>query len=184
MGTALAQQDARKLATAICSVCHGPEGRSVTPMFPRLAGQQAAYLILQLEAFRSHKRADPNAQVYMWGMAADLSGATIEALANYYAAQKPLQGQVGDPALMAAGRVIYAEGVPAQNVPACATCHGSSAQGVGAFPRLGGQHVDYLVGQLEGFQSGLRVHAPLMPGLARALSAEQIKAVATYAGSR
>jgi cytochrome c553 len=178
------QQDAKALATGVCSACHGPEGRSVSPVFPRLAGQQASYIMLQLDAFRSHIRGDPNAQAYMWGMSSQLSDATIAALAAYYASQKPAQEKAGDPALMADGERIYNQGIKAQNVAACSSCHGANAEGVGAFPRLAGQHVDYLVAQLQGFQSGTRANAPIMLGVVRTMNAEQLKAAATYAASR
>jgi cytochrome c553 len=178
------QQDAKALATGVCSACHGPEGRSVSPVFPRLAGQQASYIMLQLDAFRSHIRGDPNAQAYMWGMSSQLSDATIAALAAYYASQKPAQEKAGDPALMADGERIYNQGIKAQNVAACSSCHGANAEGVGVFPRLAGQHVDYLVAQLQGFQSGTRANAPIMLGVVRTMNAEQLKAAATYAASR
>lgn len=185
-GAALAQQDgsAKALATGVCSACHGPEGNSVSPVFPRLAGQQSAYIVLQLDAFRNHERGDPNARAYMWGMSSQLTDSTIKSLADYYAAQKPAPGEQGDKALMAEGAKIYTQGIAAQSVPACASCHGASGEGAGAFPRLAGQHTDYLVAQLEGFQSGTRANAPIMANVVRSMSREQIKAAATYAASR
>jgi cytochrome c553 len=184
-GTALAQPAVPALATGVCSACHGPQGHSVSPVFPNLAGQQSAYITLQLDAFRGHLRGDPNAQAYMWGMASQLSDDTIKSLADYYSAQKPMQEPVGaDKALLAEGEKIYTQGVAAQGVPACATCHGAKADGAGAFPRLAGQHVDYLVGQLEGFKSGTRSNAPIMLAVVRTMSPEQMKAAANYAASR
>jgi cytochrome c553 len=187
-GTALAQshaeQAARSLAKDVCSACHGPEGHSISPVFPRLAGQQAGYIIVQLEAFRNHTRGDPNAQAYMWGMSSQLSDATIKDLAQYYSAQKPVNGEPGDPALMAEGKKIYTQGIPSQNVPACESCHGARAEGTGAFPRLGGQHVEYLIAQLQGFQSGTRSNAPIMQNVVRTMTPEQLKAAATYAASK
>jgi cytochrome c553 len=183
-GAALAQQNPTALAKGVCSACHGPEGHSVSPVFPNLAGQQPAYIILQLEAFRGHVRGDPNAQAYMWGMASQLNDETMKALADYYSAQKPAQVKAGDPALMAEGEKIYTHGIPTQGVPACASCHGASAEGTGAFPRLGGQHVDYLVAQLLGFQSGVRANAPIMLTVVRSMSPEQMEAAATYAASK
>lgn len=183
-GAALAQQDAKALAAGVCSACHGPQGRSVSPVFPRLAGQQPAYIVLQLEAFRGHVRGDPNAQAYMWGMSSQLNDETIKGLADYYAAQKPVAETAADPALLAEGEKIYTQGIPAQSVPACASCHGAQAEGTGAFPRLAGQHVDYLISQLVGFQSGVRTNAPIMLAVVRTLSPEQMKAAANYAASR
>ena len=185
-GVALAQsqQDAKTLATDVCSACHGPKGHSISPVFPRLAGQQRGYLIVQLDAFRNHTRADPNAQAYMWGMASQLSDATIKEVANYYASQKAPHGKPGDPALMAEGKKIFTQGIKEQNVPPCESCHGPKAEGAGAFPRLAGQHVDYLIGQLEGFQSGTRSNAPIMQNVVRTMTPEQLKAAATYAASK
>jgi cytochrome c553 len=177
-------QDANSLATGVCSACHGVGGNSISPVFPNLAGQQAGYILLQLDAFRTHARSDPNAQAYMWGMASQLTDDTINALAAYYAAQKPGRVPAGDPAVMAEGGKIYNEGIPAQNVPSCASCHGASAEGAGAFPRLSGQHVEYLIAQLEGFQSGLRANAPIMSSVVKSMNSQQMKAAATYAASK
>ena len=177
-------QGATELATGVCSACHGPQGHSISPVFPNLAGQQSAYIVLQLNAFRGHERGDPNARAYMWGMASQLSDATIKGLADYYAAQKPAPGEPGDPTLIAEGAKIFKNGIAANGVPACASCHGSDAQGNGAFPRLAGQHADYLIAQLEGFKSGTRANAPIMNNVAHSMTREQIRAAATYAASR
>jgi cytochrome c553 len=183
-GTASAQQDAKTLATGVCSACHGANGRSISPVFPNLAGQQSAYIILQLNAFRAHERGDPNARAYMWGMASQLPDDTIKALADYYASQAPAPGVAGDPALMAQGRKTYTEGIAQQNVQACASCHGQNAEGAAAFPRLAGQHVEYLIAQLEGFKSGTRANAPIMTDVVKAMSPEQLRAAAAYAASK
>jgi cytochrome c553 len=176
--------DARSLATGVCSACHGPEGHSISPVFPRLAGQQAAYIELQLAAFKNHSRGDPNAQAYMWGMSSQLSEATMQALGKYYASQKPVHETGGDPAVLSEGQKIYTQGIASQGVPACASCHGAGAEGNGAFPRLAGQHIDYLVAQLLGFQSGVRANAPIMLGIVKTMSPEQMRAAATYAATR
>jgi cytochrome c553 len=183
-GTANSAQDAKTLATGVCAACHGPEGRSVSPVFPRLAGQQSAYIVLQLDAFRGHVRGDPLAQSYMWGMSSQLSDETIDALANFYSSQKPVIVTAAPSAQLTEGEKIYAQGIEAQGVPACAACHGAKAEGAAAFPRLAGQHVDYIVAQLVGFQSGVRANAPIMLNVARTMSAEQMRAVALFAASR
>src|SRR6201987_1126589 len=79
----------------VCSSCHGTDGRSISPTFPRLAGQQKDYIVAQLQAFRDKTRADPHAQTYMWGMAARLSDQNIDAIAAYYASQAPVAGRPG-----------------------------------------------------------------------------------------
>src|SRR6516162_6280418 len=122
----------------VCSSCHGSEGRSISPTFPRLAGQQKDYLVAQLQAFRDKTRADPHAQTYMWGMAARLSDPTIEGIAAYYASQTPVAGAPNASPETVAGAKIYTEGIPSENVPACISCHGEKAEGNGPIPRLAG----------------------------------------------
>src|SRR6202047_1701918 len=149
-------RSAHQLAERTCANCHGVSGRSISPTFPNLAAQTAPYLQAQLHAFRDQTRADPDALSYMWGMAAQLSDATIEALSTYYAAQAPSRAKTGDERRMARGKQIFEEGVTAQDVPACATCHGPQARGNNIFPRLAGQHGAYLVRQALAIQSDLR----------------------------
>src|SRR5476651_2561717 len=109
----------------------------------RLAAQTAPYLELQLHAFKDQTRADPDAQAYMWGMASQLSDASISGLAAYFSKQSAPEGRSGNAALIAQGKHIFEEGVPARQIPPCATCHGAHAQGVATFPRLAGQHAPY-----------------------------------------
>jgi cytochrome c553 len=163
----------------VCSSCHGPEGRSISPTFPRLAGQQKDYLVTQLQAFRDKTRADPHAQTYMWGMAAQLSDSTIDGIAMYYASQAPVAGAPSASPETAAGAKIYTEGIPSENVPACMSCHGEKAEGNGPIPRLAGQHQAYLARQLEAFQSMARANE-IMHENSKDLTAEQISEVSAY----
>ena len=163
----------------VCSSCHGPEGRSISPTFPRLAGQQKDYLVAQLQAFRDKTRADPHAQTYMWGMAARLSDPTIDGIAAYYAAQTPVAGQPIASPETAAGKKIFTEGIPSENVPACMSCHGEKAEGNGPIPRLAGQHQAYLARQLEAFASMARANE-IMHENSKDLTPEQIAEVTAY----
>jgi len=172
-------RSAHQLAETTCVNCHGVSGRSISPTFPNLAAQTVPYLEAQLHAFRDQTRADPDALSYMWGMASQLSDATIEAISTYYAAQTPPRAKTGDAKLMARGKLIFEEGVTSQGVPACATCHGPQARGNNIFPRLAGQHADYLVKQALVIQRGLRA-APVMHDVLKDLSHDQMRAVATY----
>jgi len=172
-------RSAQQLAANTCANCHGGGGRSTSPTFPNLAAQTAPYLQAQLHAFRDQTRADPDALAYMWGMASQLSDQTIEAISAYYAAQPAPQAKAGDAKLMAQGKLIFEEGVAAQGIPACATCHGPQARGNAIFPRLAGQHADYLVKQMLVIQSALRA-APVMHGVIKDLPQVQMRAVATY----
>jgi cytochrome c553 len=162
-----------------CATCHGGKGRSVSPTFPNLAAQQAPYIELQLKAFKDQSRADPDAQAYMWGMAAQLSDATISALAGYYSAQPAPAARGGNSALIAQGKHLFEEGVPVRQIPPCASCHGAHAEGNAVFPRLAGQHAPYLLKQLLVIQSVLRT-APVMHGVIKDLTKDQMQAVVAY----
>jgi cytochrome c553 len=166
-----------------CSTCHGPRGISVAPAFPNLAAQQAVYLETQLRAFRDRSRADPHAQAFMWGMAAQLTDATIKDIAAYFAAQPPAPGTPADPAEVAAGKKIYEEGVPAQSIPACQGCHRPNGEGNDVFPRLAGQHRRYLERQLEVFAANLRANE-IMHATAQTLTALQISQLAAFLSAR
>jgi cytochrome c553 len=170
---------ALQLAVAVCGTCHGTRGNSTYPKYPRLAGQSANYLAAQLKAFRAQSRGDPDAVGYMWGMAAELDDATIDALASYYSKQKPEQSPRRDAALIARGREIYEHGVPSQGVPPCNTCHGPDGHGLQDFPRLSGQHPQYVLKQLASFQSNMR-NVAVMHGVAQNLQLREMHAVAAY----
>src|SRR5665213_4538513 len=143
-----AQKAALQKTIDTCATCHGVNGRSVAPTFPNLAAQTSPYLQAQLHAFRDQTRADPDALAYMWGMASQLTDPTIEALSAYYATQAAAPPKPGDAKLMVRGKQIFEEGVAAQGIPACASCHGPQARGNNIFPRLAGQHAAYLVKQM------------------------------------
>jgi len=165
-------------ATTTCQNCHGPRGDSVSATFPRLNGQQADYISAQLKNFREHKRSDPHAVAYMWGMASQLDDALIAALAKYYAAQQPTTAQSGG-ALAADGKTIYDSGAPADGVPPCQACHGAHGEGNGIIPRLAGQHADYLKKQLEAFRSTLR-ESDVMHANTANMTDREIEAVVSY----
>src|SRR5258708_32729575 len=113
----------------VCSSCHGMAGRSISPTFPRLAGQQQEYLVVQLKAFRDKSRADPHAHTYMWGMAAQLSDATIDGLAADYSMQSPAKGEPAGSTGMAAGAKSFRDGIPERDRPARTGGRGGKAEG-------------------------------------------------------
>src|ERR1700727_603171 len=174
-----AQKAALQKTIETCSACHGLGGRSVAPTFPNLAAQTAPYIELQLRAFKDQTRADPDAQAYMWGMAAQLDDASVSGLAAYFSKQSAALGKGGNATLIAQGKHIFVEGVPGRQIPACASCHGAQAQGNGPFPRLAGQHAPYLLKQLLVIQSVLRT-APVMHGVIKDLTRDQMQAVVAY----
>ncbi len=172
--------EAQHIAATVCFACHGPGGVNDNPMFPNLAAQQPAYIENQLHAFRDHKRAEPTAQHFMWGVASrDLDARLIAAMAHYFAEQPAAKGIPGDPKLVAEGNELFHKGDPKRGLPACASCHGPDAHGAGPFPRLAGQHKEYLLKQLHLIKDAIR-NAPVMHGVADKLTDSEMVALATY----
>lgn len=170
----------RTIALQVCSNCHGANGVSVSPMFPKLAAQPQAYLVAQITDFKAHRRSDPNAKQYMWGFR-HLSETQIEQIAAYFSGQSPPPAKSGNPFLTDTGRAIYSAGLPGKGVVACATCHGMHGEGAGEIPRLSGQHADYIVKQLQGFRhSGQRPRGEAMKPVADNMSEQDMRAVAAF----
>jgi len=180
---AATKEAARNIAAGVCASCHGPEGRSTNPQVPRLAGQQRAYIEAQLKSFRTQARSDPDAHDYMWGVAATLSDSITVGLADYYSAQSPAPGTPADSTILAAGRALYEKGEPGRGILACATCHGADAQGASVFPRLAGQHSQYLVKQMQMIRVRLRA-SPVMHGVLKDLTDSEMSSLATYLQSK
>jgi len=176
---------ATTLAQQVCSNCHGVTGNATSPNLPNLAAQIDPYLVAQLTEFKSHGRKDPAGFQYMWGLSRALTEDQIKGLAAYYAAQKPARQPLeGDALQIEAGKVIFDNGVPAEGVPACSSCHGSQGLGAGNFPRLAGQHADYLAKQMAVFRrSDDRPEGSVMKVVAHGLTAQNIQDAAAYAQS-
>jgi cytochrome c553 len=179
----VSKQDVQAKLT-YCEVCHGPSARGFVGYYPipRLAGQQPEYLTNQLQAFVERRRVNP----IMFSVGHVLSPAMIDALAaNFYNLNpKPLGGAPKE--LVASGKKIFEEGIPAADVPACSSCHGQDAKGNGPFPRLAGQLYPYVVRELGNFgeERGQNPAKPdtsaIMQPIAHSLTEAQIKAVAAY----
>ena len=166
-----------------CSVCHGHDGISARASFPDLAAQTKTYLDAELKDFRDHTRADHDAKAYMWNMAGNMSAKLINEVAQYFSALTPPKGATGeDPAGVTAGRQIFEQGINSENVPACQACHGAKAAGSDTFPRVAGQHREYLVAQLKAFRSNERDN-PTMHLIVGQVTDEQIRDVAAYLAS-
>jgi len=172
----------RTLAMQVCSNCHGITGVARSPNFPNLAAQQEAYLVAQLKSFRTPGRRDPAGFEYMWGLSRHLTDAQIHDLAAYFAAQPPAHQPIeGKAVRIAAGKAIFEHGLPAQSVPPCSSCHGADGGGNANFPRLAGQHLDYLEKQLTVFQrTDERPEGSVMKVVAHSLTLDNIKNVAAY----
>ena len=162
----------------VCQKCHGVQGDSVSPIFPRLNAQQADYIVAQLKSLRSHRRNDTRAQGYMWGVARELDDTMMTGLAKYFAGQKPTQPQIGG-ALAAEGEKIYMNGAPAKGIAACQQCHGKRGEGAGPTPRIAGQHAAYFRMAIGAFRSTLRGNET-MHAVTKNMTDRDIEALASY----
>ena len=170
--------DAKELAATICAACHGADGNSVAPMFPKLAGQQETYLAKQLNEFISGKRKNE----IMVPIFANVSKSDVPGLAAYYAAQTQTSGEVADAALAAAGKKLYDDGNTESGVPACMGCHQANGMGNERYPRLAGQHQTYTLQQMADFKSGARNNdrGKVMRAVAERMTEQEMKAVSEY----
>lgn len=173
-------------AGAVCAACHMPDGNSMIPDNPILAGQHAAYTKKQLNNFKikpGAKEAE-RANAIMAGFAAMLSDEEIRNVAAFYASQTPKSAGAPRKELVDLGRDIYKAGVPSKGVPSCAGCHGPTATGIPAeFPRLAGQHAKYTEAQLIAFRGGVRKNSAQMISISAKMSDAEITAVSEYIAS-
>ena len=171
---------AGKAKAVTCAGCHGPNGNSSNPPWPKLAGQHASYIAKQLADLKAGKtRSDP----LMGAQAAGLSPQDMADLGAYYAKQTGSQG-AADEKLAAAGAKLYRGGNKKSGVAACIACHGPTGAGNPAakFPMLSGQHAPYIEKAMKDFRSGARSNDmnKMMQNIAEKMSDKEIKAVASY----
>ena len=174
--------DKGKELSASCAACHGDNGISVNPVWPKLAGQNPKYLASQLYEFRKGAEGNRNNAV-MYGIAVTLSDSDIEDLSAYYASLKSNVGLTQDKYLEL-GRDMYRGGNMDTKIQACISCHGPNGQGnyAAAIPMLSGQHSQYTYQQLKNFQSSVRSndYNKMMRNIVHRMTDEEMKAVASY----
>jgi cytochrome c553 len=208
IGPASAQKhwNAPQIVTSNCSGCHGIDGNAELSYFPRVAGLHANYAEKKMTAFqeaaapavdevffwtfassaakKDARTISPATRANMIGVSHGVPAEKLKEAVLWYAQQTPQPGHVTNRALIEKGKDLFMNGVPAQRVLACKTCHGPEAQGMTVAPRLAGQNFEYSVGQLEKFRRGDRRHAPEMTLETRDLDADQARAAAAYLQSR
>ncbi len=171
------KRTAKQIVTTVCAACHNADGNSVITLNPKLAGQHPEYLVKQLTNFKEGTRAN----AIMGGMAAALSAEDMQNLATYFSEQKTTLDTAKTNGHGSLGEKIYRGGIQKNNVPACASCHGPNGMGIPKqFPRLSGQHADYVLVQLKAFRTGERANAPMMTAISVKLTDQEMAAVADY----
>lgn len=168
---------AEEIVSGQCFICHGAEGESSSPLFPRLAGQNAAYLARQLADYQSGKRKSGTMQP----MVSALSAADFKALGEYFATRPTHGHEVQNPERALAGRELFLQGKASSGVAPCAGCHGADGRGGETLPRLAGQHAQYIENQLRQFNQRQRNNDnAVMQDIAVKLTEPEMKAVAAY----
>ena len=164
---------------ALCATCHGAEGNSELAINPKLAGQNAAYIIKQLKDYKAGVRSNPT----MSAMVLNLSEEDMEDIAAWYSSQQvTLQG--ADPEIVELGESLYRAGNKELAVPACSACHSPTGRGnaPAGFPSLGGQHAEYTLEQLKNFRAGVRQNDgnSMMRAVVERLTDRELEALASY----
>jgi len=168
---------ATKIVEESCSVCHGADGESASPAFPRLAGQHAGYIERQLRDYKSGKRKSRA----MSAIIEDVSEADFKALGTYFQGRPTHTHEIEDAELAQVGRYLFTRGNPYSGVPACSACHGDNGHGTATLPRLAGQHTRYVERQLQAFDKRERTNDnAVMHAVASKLTELELRAVAAY----
>ena len=168
--------------SAICAACHGMDGNSTVPTWPKLAGQHEQYLVRQVQLIKSGARMVPE----MAGIVPGLSDQDLEDISAFFASQTN-SGGVADESMIEMGERIYRAGNADSGVPACMACHGPAGEGnpLSGYPALSGQHSVYVAKALTKFRAGENwgekdAPSQVMNGSAAELSDEEIQAVSSY----
>ncbi len=162
---------------AVCAACHGPDGNSIAPIYPKLAQQHPEYLVKQLTEFKGGKRANP----IMLGFASTLSEEDMKNISYWVGNKTAKPGFAKEKDLVTLGERIYRGGIADRQIPACAGCHSPNGAGIPAqYPRLAGQNAEYAVLQLTAFRDGVRNNSLPMTQVAAKLNDREIKAVSDY----
>ena len=175
--------EAGKAKSAPCAACHGVDGNSANPAWPKLAGQGAPYIVEQLKFFKNGTRSNP----LMNSQAEALSDQDMQDLAAFYAGQTTTPA-AADPELVELGEAIYRGGIIDKDVTACAACHGPSGAGniPAKFPKLSGQHAAYTESRLEAYRAidptmeKTYPAASIMVSVTERLTDHEIDALAQY----
>ena len=174
--------DPASVIEQVCAGCHGMDGNSVVPTIPKLAGHHPEYLLRELKGFIAGTRKS----AVMGAIAPTIDERDLKGIAAHFGKQKSTSQAVTDPALAAVGEKLFLEGDEERGVPACAGCHEQDASGSNRFPRLAGQHSEYLVNQMLNFRNDVHDYpgARYMRTVTKRMTESEIRAVAEYVSAR
>ena len=170
---------AGKEKSALCAACHGTDGNSVNPVWPKLAGQHSEYILKQLKDFKAGKRNN----IQMNPLVATLSEEDMQDLAAYFSSQKTKIGYASAESLEM-GEKIYRAGDASKGLAACMSCHGPTGAGnpAASYPSLSGQHAEYTKIQLLAFRDNKRTNDTnkAMQIVSEKMTTDEIDAVVNY----
>ncbi|GMM89593.1 c-type cytochrome [Vibrio fortis] len=180
--------EAGKAKSQTCVACHGADGNSLITQYPKLAGQHEKYLEKQLKDLKlgmtSGGKQGRNEPV-MGAMAMPLSEQDMADLAAYYASL-PISNNSTPENVVEEGKVLYTAGDAERGVTACIACHGPRGNGteLSGFPKISGQHAEYIKAQLEKFRDGSRNNDmnAMMRDVAKKLTDADIETLSKYVG--
>ena len=172
--------DSGKDKVATCVACHGQDGNSMVGLWPSLAGQNANYLVRQLQHIKSGKRSI----ALMAGILDNFSKEDLDDIAAFYASKNNTIGQV-EADKVELGRKLYYSGSLEKGIPACSACHSPKGKGnaPAGYPLLSGQQADYVIKSLKNYRSGERNNdesSQMMMAIAYKLDDVEIDALSSF----
>ncbi len=172
-----------KEKATLCATCHNIDGNSIIPMWPKIAGQHAPYINIQLKAFKKNERQNQ----IMFNIVKDLTESDFTDLSNYFSSQKTTSGVLKNKEKFEKGKILYNNGHKENEIPACSACHGYDARGneFAGFPKLRSQHAEYIIQQLNNYKTKQRCNDfnGIMQDITIKLNEEQITNIAEYLSS-
>ncbi len=170
-----------------CFACHGEDGNGnvANKLWPKLASQNVAYLVKQMNDFKHGAHGPTRKDATMNGMIMSLVDKDFSAVARYFSSL-PITRRVVEDQYFKLGQKLYRAGDAERKITACTACHGARGEGLATagFPSLSGQNAEYINKQLKDFRSRSRKNDKdeVMRNVAKLMSDEQIEAVAHYVG--
>ena len=174
----------KEIANTVCVACHAMDGNSISPEYPKLAGQHPGYLLKQMLDFKATaSKSAARKDATMNSMIAAFDETQMRDMAAYYSLLKQSPGTAKNRDTVLAGQKLYRAGDASKGIPACAACHSPTGTGIpDQYPRISGQYATYTEAQLKAFRDGTRTNdqRKMMQMIALKMTDAEIKAVSDY----